>query len=97
MSKGIAIILTMSLLAASLVIIGTYMTTSMSSTSQGVNLSTSPQEIQDAYNASQNTAVAATSMSHWTIYLVGIFAVIIVLVVLILMVQANRKNAGKGW
>ncbi len=94
MAKGIAIILTFSLLAASLLIAGTYMSTSMSSTAQGVNLSTSPQEIQDAYNASQKTAVASVAISHWTIYLVGIFAVIVILVVLILMVQANRKRAG---
>jgi len=93
MTKGIGIILTVSLLAASLVIIGTYMNTSMSSTAQGVNLSNSPQEIQDAYNASQKTAVASVAISHWTIYLVGIFSVIIVLVVLILMVQANRNKA----
>lgn len=94
MSKGIAIILTFSLLAASLVIIGTYMTTSMSSTSQGVNLSSSPQEIQSAYNASQKTAVASVAISHWTIYLIGIFAVIISLIVLILMVQANKHRNG---
>ncbi len=94
MSKGIGIILTVSLLAASLVIMGTYMTTSLSSTSQGVNLTSAPPEIQSAYDASQNTAIASIAVSHWTIYLVGIFAVIIVLVVLILMVQANRKRAG---
>ena len=94
MAKGIAIILTFALLAAALVIIGTYSQTSMSSTAQGVNLSTTPQEIQSAYNASQNTAIAATAVSHWTIYMVGIFAVIVSLVVLILMVQANRKRAG---
>lgn len=94
MAKGIAIILTFSLLAASLLIVGTFMTTSMSSTAQGVNLSNSPQEIQDAYNASQKTAVASVAVSHWTIYLVGIFAVIVILVVLILMVQANKKRAG---
>jgi len=93
MSKGIGIILTVSLLAAALVIVNTYMTTSLSSTSQGVNLSSSPQEIQDAYNASQNTAIASVAVSHWTVYLIGIFAVIIVLVVLILMVQLNRRKA----
>lgn len=85
MPKGIVILLTFSLLAASLLIIGTFMTTSLSSTAQGVNLSASPQEIQDAYNASQKTAVASVAISHWTIYLVGIFAVIVILVVLVLM------------
>lgn len=93
MVKGISMILTVSLLAASLLIIGTYSITSMSSTSQGVNLTTAPQEVRDAYNASQNTAVASVAVSHWTIYLIGLFSVIIVLVVLILMVQANRNKA----
>lgn len=94
MSKGIAIILTVSLLAAALVIMNTYMTTSLSSTAQGVNLSESPVEVQQAYNLSQKTAVASIAVSHWTVYLIGIFAVIIVLVVLILMVQVTRKRAG---
>ncbi len=92
MAKGIGIILTLAFLASALVIIGTYQTTSLSATAQGVNLTDSPQEIQSAYNASQKTAVASVTVSHWMVYLVGIFAVIIALIVLILMVQANKAR-----
>lgn len=94
MSKGIAIILTVTLLAASMVILYQYNITGMSSTAQGVNLTNAPVEIQEAYQASTHTTVTSIAVSHYTVLLVGLFAVIISLVVLVLMVQANRKKAG---
>lgn len=92
-SAGIAIIFTLILLAASMVVLYQYEITSMSSTSQGVNLTNSPKEIQDAYNASQHTTIASIAVSHYTILLVSIAAVLIALVIIILLAKRNQKGA----
>ena len=90
MTKGMAAIFTVIFLAASMVIIYQYEITSMSSTSQGVNLTTAPQEVQDAYAASTHTTITSIAVSHYTILFLGIAAVLISLASIILMAKANQ-------
>lgn len=88
MSKGIGIILSIVLLAVTLLIIYQYSMSSLAATDVGVDLTGT--QYESAYDASVNTSVVAVSLSQYPVMLVGMFAVLIALSTLVFM--AMRKK-----
>lgn len=90
MTKGITIIFTFILLASSMIVYNQYMTQSMASTATGVNTTGSP--YNDSYQASIQTTISAISVSHYTIIIISISAVLITVVVVAAMVLIKKRN-----
>lgn len=88
MSKGIGIILSIVLLAITLVIIYQYSTSSLAATDMGVNLTGT--QYESAYDASVNTSIAAVSLSQYPIMFVGMFAILIALSTLVYIVMRKK-------
>lgn len=88
MSKGIGIILSIVLLAVTLLIIYQYSISSLAATDVGVDLTGT--QYESVYDASVNTSVVAVSLSQYPVMLVGMFAVLIALSTLVLMAMRKR-------